>query len=579
VQIGVLTTPPGNDPTTARYAPYVAEILAHAGIPWVPVNTDNLQDTLSETAVLVLPAHRILDPDGQAAIKRFVESGRVLIACGGTSGLEGLLGCRDQGAISEAWFRPTSDSRHVVTRDIDPDQPLHAFGGRLIRADGDVSVLAEWLDAGDFRSDSGSWSAGSLGPACTVRQVGRGYALLIAADLVYSVVRVQQGRAIHFDGQPASDGTAPVNDGILKTDDGIVLDYERDRVPCAGTRFFGRGVADQWRELLIRAVLWGLHATDTAIPMLWYWPDLIKAVGLLSHDTDGNDPALAQVLLDNLLKLEVPSTWCVQYPGGYAPAFYRQLHRQGYEIALHFDAFTQKGRTHWCAEDLSLQLDWLRDMAKTPVICNKNHYLRWEGLDEFFVWLERVGILSDESKGPSKTGNTGFPFGGCHPWFPVHEHTMRMIDVLEVNLATQDLALTCPPEIGPAVVDWALSHYGIAHFLFHPAHAAKPDVAEAMRSVVAYAKSQGIPWWTNAKIQDWERRRRKVTMRPDTSSGTPAWSVVAEQTMPDATFLWFGDRAPQVAGIKKSREIEVYGFKATAFVVDLEAGQRLILNA
>ena len=96
-------------------------------------------------------------------------------------------------------------------------------------------------------------------------------------------------------------------------------------------------------ELLIRAVLWGLHATDTAIPMLWYWPDLIKAVGLLSHDTDGNDPALAQVLLDNLLKLEVPSTWCVQYPGGYAPAFYRQLHRQGYEIALHFDAFYAKG--------------------------------------------------------------------------------------------------------------------------------------------------------------------------------------------------------------------------------------------
>ena len=123
MQIGVLTTPPGNDPTTARYAPYVAEILAHAGIPWVPVNTDNLQDTLSETAVLVLPAHRILDPDGQAAIKRFVESGRDPATRGAHPVLRACWAVAIKELISEAWFRPTSDSRHVVTRDIDPDQP------------------------------------------------------------------------------------------------------------------------------------------------------------------------------------------------------------------------------------------------------------------------------------------------------------------------------------------------------------------------------------------------------------------------------------------------------------------------
>jgi hypothetical protein len=579
VQIGVLMTKPGNEPSSARYAGYVTEILAHAGLPWIPVDVAKLEEALPEIAVLVLPAHRPLEPEQQAAINSFVQHGNVLIACGGTSGLDGLLGCRDQGPLAEAWFRPVGDGTHAVIQSMDARHPLHAFGGRLVEASSDVTVLAEWLEAAHYCSDSDTWSQASLGPAATIRRAGTGYALLIAADLVHSVVRIQQGKPIHFDGQPAADGTAPVNDGILKTDDGLVLDYERDRVPVADTRFFGYGIADQWRELLIRAVLWGLQTTKTALPMLWYWPELTKAVGLLSHDTDGNDPALAEVLLGNLCQLGVPSTWCLQYPGGYAPTFYRQLNRQGYEIALHYDAFTQRGRAYWREDDFRLQLDWLRDMAGTPIISNKNHYLRWQGLDEFFVWLERAGVLSDESKGPSKTGNTGFPFGGCHPWFPVHEHTLRMIDVLEVNLATQDLALTCPAEVGPAVVDWALAHYGVAHFLFHPAHAAKPPVAEAMRSVVTYAQGKGIPWWTNNQIQDWERRRRQVSMRLSEGSGVPAWTVEATQAMPGATLLWFGSQPPSVAGTKKSCEIEVYGFKASAFVVDLEAGQELVVKA
>lgn len=574
MQIGVLTAAPIRDASSSRYASYIKEILDHAGLPWTALDGADLMSGLEDVAVLILPAQQSLSHAQETEISRFIEAGRVLVACGGSSGLDHLTGCRDQGALSEAWVRAVGCNAHQVTEGLAGCQPLHAFGGRQVQADVDVSVLAEWL-AGYTGDDERQVT---LGPAVTVRQAGTGYAVLIAADLVHSVVRIQQGRPVHVDGQPAADGSAPVNDGILKTDDGIILDYERDRMSLAGTHFFGCGMADQWRELLIRALLWGLQVTRTSVPMLWYWPDLIPAVGLLSHDTDGNDPALAELLLKNLQKLGIRSTWCLQYPGGYAPAFYRRLQSAGYEVALHYDAYTQRGRTYWREEDFRQQLDWLNDMAGTAIVSNKNHYLRWGGLDEFFCWLARAGIRADQTKGPSKTGNTGFPFGGCHPWFPVHEHTMQMIDVLEINLATQDLYHTCPPEIGSAVIDWALANHGVAHFLFHPAHAAKPMVAEAMSAVVAYGQARGLPWWTSDQIQSWERKRRRVRLRPTKFAGGHVWTVTGEHDLPGATLLWFGADPLRVAGSQRIGKINVYGRTAQGLVLDLAAGQTVTLS-
>ena len=136
---------------------------------------------------------------------------------------------------------------------------------------------------------------------------------------------------------------------------------------------------------------------------------------------------------------------------------------------------------------------------------------------EFFRWLEEAGIQADQSKGPSKKGNVGFIFGGSHPWFPMDEKDGRFIDVLEINLQTQDLALTCPYIVGPSVVDQALKHNGIAHFLFHPAHVLKPGIADAMKNVVNYGKDKGLEWWTSREINIWERGRRNVRLSDATT--------------------------------------------------------------
>ena len=49
-----------------------------------------------------------------------------------------------------------------------------------------------------------------------------------------------------------------------------------------------------------------------------------------------------------------------------------------------------------------------------------------------------------------------------------------------VNLLTQDLVVVCPKEYGKQLLDSALRQHGVAHFLFHPAHIQKPNVAEAI---------------------------------------------------------------------------------------------------
>lgn len=554
-----------------RYSGYIGEILAHAGLPYRSIEFEALENALEALAVLLLPTHIALPDDTKVQLRRFVKEGRVLIGLGGPSELEDIFGCRDLGPIREAWIGKV-DNSHPVIDGI--TGTLHAFGGREVAlVDRNTQVLAHWLD-GDRWSEADGWANTEIGPAITLHQYGAGCALLVAVDVVHSVLRIQQGRPVHVDGRPAPDGSAPINDGILKAEDGIVLDYERDRGAVAGVRWFTHPIADEWRELIIRGILWGVQVTGSTLPMLWYWPDGIPAIGHISHDTDHNRPNEAEALLRHMMQLGISSTWCVQYPGGYAPDFYRQLIQEGYEIALHFDAHSNVKRTSWREDDFQHQLDWLSNMASTTITSNKNHITRWEGLTEFFPWLAARGVLSDQTKGPSKMGTKGFLFGGSHPWFPMDEHSLQPIDVLEVNLHAQDLTEFCPYEVGPEVIDQVRAHHGVAHFLFHPARIEKPAVPDALSRVVKYGQERGLVWWTNDRIQAWERARRQVRFQLEQTADGFSWVVDSSALLDGATLLLFGAKQGD-----RASEQTVYGFRALQLIVDLDPAARFSLNS
>ena len=227
-----------------------------------------------------------------------------------------------------------------------------------------------------------------------------------------------------------------------------------------------------------------------------------------------------------------------------------------------------------------MQHRWLlKEAGLKHITSNKNHYTRWENRLDFYRWCEELGIHSDQTRGPSKKGTIGFPLGGSQPYFPIDDEgeSSRLMNVLEVNLLTQDLVQVCPAEYGPQLVDSVLRHYGVAHFLFHPAHILKPPVAEALQAVVEYGRTSGLEWWTSEQIYRWEMLRRSVTASFDSAT---AWSLHAPQPIHEATLLLLR-AADQSTSLRlngqatQGRHWNVYGFDFDAVTTDLAGEVRV----
>ena len=548
---------PGDGIVAARqggpwFAPYVREVLAHAGLPVAVADRQGLPDALTRHRLLLLPYDAPLNAAARNAVADFARQGAVL-GIGGTSGLDALFGVQASGTLPEGYgaVAASDDLSRGVT------SSLHCWDIRAVRADAGTRTT--------LRVEAAEGSGAAYPLACR-----RERALLITADLPGTIVRIQQGLPITHDGMPAPDGSAAIDDGILKTDDGMALDWRRDRREVEGHPCFLEPVADDWRDLLLRGIFALCREIGLGVPLLWYWPEDLPAVALLSHDSDGNVEALAWQELAAVERAGIRSSWCfIRSPETYPRRFFETVAEHGHEVCLHYDAHSAAypGAT-FSEASFREQLRWLRELLPAvPISSNKNHYLRWEGWTEPWRWMEAAGIDVDQGKGPSKRGNCGFLFGGSHPWFPIEDaaHGSRLLDVLEINLFAQDLIVAAPPELAGPLIRRARRRGGVAHFLFHPAHVAKPGVVEAMARTIAAAREQGMPWWTGAAIGRWERARRRVRLavRGD--------ALHAEADMPIAggtlLLLDVGQPHPGLGW----EQVERWGFPFWRIVADLPA--------
>jgi peptidoglycan/xylan/chitin deacetylase (PgdA/CDA1 family) len=372
----------------------------------------------------------------------------------------------------------------------------------------DGTVIATGLDK-HGRSDGTA--------AILEKQFGNGKAILICVDLPGTVVRIQQGICVTRDGVAARDGSAPIDDSVLKSGDGGVLDwyFDRDEVPgVPGLNAFLRPQADAWREILVRSICYLAGEKKMPVYVLWMWPRNLPAIGHISHDSDGNEPDMAELLLASLNRAGIKSTWCI-IPPGYSPPMIERIRSAGHELAMHYDAMTPG--LPWGEDQFEKQWQELRNLLGQEIITNKNHYLRWQGDMDFFAWCEKRGIQLDQSKGPSKTGEAGFNFGTSHPYFPI-SFDGQLSPVLELTTHTQDLGIFAPESLGRPLLLAALKHHGVAHFLFHPAHFGKPQTAPAMEAIVRLGKEHGMEWWTSRQINDWVRARRTVRWQFDSAN-------------------------------------------------------------
>src|SRR5579872_6039676 len=305
----VLPSPGRNAARTVCYPHYVHEILTHAGVCYAPLTLEELPERLSDLRLLLTVGESTLPAGLGERLQSWVEEGGAWIAVGGVCGLPELFGVEIESPAYSSWGGGLSTLGEGYLQAETADSPLlahlqmalHYFNGVPVRAT-DATVRARALDA-----------HGRPTPrvALTERAAGGGCCLLIAPDLPGSVVLIQQGRAVTRDGVPAPDGTSPVCDDVLKSDDGAVLDWLLDRRPVEGVpgfRAFLDPIADQWRELLIRAILYLAERQQVLLPLLWLYPRNLPGLAHLSHDTDGNEPSRAWGLLEILRSAGVRST-------------------------------------------------------------------------------------------------------------------------------------------------------------------------------------------------------------------------------------------------------------------------------
>ncbi len=567
VTLGVcaLPAPSPNAPRTAHHAPYIHEILGHAGLCYQTVAPDQIAETLNHLQILLTVGEKTFEGPLKERLEQWVRAGGVWISIAGLCGMAELVGAEYAAASYTLWggslralgegFLDARESAHPILADL--PLPLHFFSGIAVNAAAsDIKVLASVLDA---------HNRPTAFPALLTRTVGDGQCLLLTPDVTGSVVRIQQGVAVTRDGIPAPDGTGPVTDGVLKSDDGQVLDWLLDRQPVPGVpglSVFLQPVADQWRGIVLRAIFFAARERNLALPLLWFYPRGLAALGHISHDTDGNKPEQGRRLLETMREANAHSTWCVIMPG-YAPDIIRAIIADGHELATHFDAMTDGcpwGETYFDAQWRQLCEMFGPDHKPTT---NKNHYLRWEGDTEFFDWCIARGITLDQSKGASKTGEAGFNFGTCHPYHPVAPDG-TVLPIHELPTPTQDLLVFAPAEIVPPLLESVKGQYGILHLLFHPAHIDKPGVADSIRNAVALGRENGLEWWTGREIAEWEEARQKTTWKP----AGDGFTLAAETALAGATLLCLVPRSTE-ATIKR------WGFDFQTMTCDLAGGETL----
>ncbi|MFF0338426.1 hypothetical protein [Kribbella sp. NPDC004875] len=553
---------------------YLTEVLGHLRLPYRSISPDAAAAPPDDVSVLVFATTPDANPSTE--LEQWVRAGGALIIAGDPGPMSTLAGVSAYESVLEDHVTVTNGS---VWSSV-PPTALHAHGGSRLTSE-DAEVIARWQDGA---------------AAATVRRLGAGIVLTYGVDLWQTIVRIQQGYAVSADGEPAADGTAPIDDGILKCEDGMALSFDRDRAmppgepdhvtpyehtypPPSAVPMFDQPQADWWCALFAQSLWWSAEHAGAVVPWLWYWPSGVDAVAHMSHDSDQNVEDHGRAALDAFAEAGVQVTWCHVFPGGYSQDLYAEITAAGHENALHYNAMADADLAVWGWPFIRAQYAWAQAVTGTEqIISNKNHYTRWEGWTEFYTWCERLGLQIDESRGPSKQGDIGFPFGASHVSFPIAPvaEGNRFYDVLNLPLHTQDLAWAGHTAVRDVILDGAQAVHGVAHFLFHGPHLhLRPPTRAACLELAEEARRRGMPWWTAGRINEWERGRRGVVLSVEPHPDGLTVRAEAVQPMPGAAILLAvptgGDPIVK-EGEGSARTVLRFGRTFTELTADIVAG-------
>lgn len=539
------------DPDAGLYL----EALKFWGLIHQVTTSADLQSLGAFDALLLCGEGR-LDDVAADAVNGWWQRGGIVVASGSTWDLESVLGVAPWPGVEH----PSNDVL-VPEQAWAPQWPEGApwirFFGGAYAVEAGCQVLAR--SEGDRPLVTANSRAYFFGP-----HVGRTMGLM------------QSGASVEGDGLGPNDGTARLDDGIWRAEDGIVLSFEADRVAGrADVPFFGYAHADALKEAWMRVVLRALDSAGLAAVMLWPWRNNAQAVAVLTTECEEFDPEHVDQACRHLAMLNVPTTWCVGLPG-YALDVYRSLKQRDHEVGL---LFATENLVGWQLERMRVQYTALaRASGLNPVSSIRPLQGRWRGRDVFYELASQVGARISLSKGGRQPGLAGFPFGTCQPFWP-RRAAGGVYPILEIPYALFEPGLVSPLSSVDPVVGMVRRRHGCLHVTIASDTLMRPNGVSGLRNVVTAAHECGVQFTLPERIYAFEQARRGVAVSFGEGHHGPVLGLTSEVAISGLSVLVSGCPAEATLDGKQldSQHVERLGHSFTSFSISLKPKLQSVL--
>ncbi|MFY9233106.1 MAG: hypothetical protein WAO58_01460 [Fimbriimonadaceae bacterium] len=469
------------------YAPYYLEALDHAGLRYETIDKGELAD-LSRLDVLVLAGYGHLDEARQEAVGAWVRQGGQLICSGSAWSLSPLLGLKEP--LSHCSNEVISPSRQDRAW---PDGCDHVrfFGGTVGAPAG--------------AEPSASTAGGKTG--LSRRKFGKGAAFFVGPHIGQTIAQMQLGRSVECDDIGPADGSARLDDGNLRAEDGSNLDFLDDRLAGEeGSPYFAFPHADVAKEILIRTILEAVENAGLVALMAWHWPRNATATSLLSLDCETFEPGHVQRLHTLMSMYGCRGAWLVALPG-YTLDVYRTLRSWQHEIGTLFVTDDTAG---WHDEKLKIQHVAIgRSSASPSIIATRPVDGKWRGYTRFYDQAEEAGARLSLSKGGRQPGTSGFLFGTCHPFFPMRKDGSFYLTA-ELPYAVYLPGSVTSDQAGDAILEKTVARHGCFHIVFRPEAADVPENFGSLRRLLSDCKQRKVEFILPEDLYRFERARRAL---------------------------------------------------------------------
>jgi hypothetical protein len=537
-RVALLASP--DDPCSAWFH----EAAEQAGV-WHEALTLADLGRLGDFDVLLLGGQCRFEASDARAVADWASRGGAVVSSGSTFGLDELFGVVSTG--EPAWSRGRAvGSAEAGTLWPESAPWIRFFGGRRVAARS-AEVLA--------RADTGE-------PLL----LRRGRATLLVADLGRTLSTMAMGRAVGSDGVGPGDGTAHLEDGVLRAEDGTALDFATDREsPHCPPPAFALAHADALREVWVRCVVTACRQVGKSPLILWPWPENAPAAATLSVDCPDMDLGAVTEIVSCLARFGSPSAFLVPSPGLPADA-YRQLRKAGHEPAVLITGRHPSGDDVRVQHRSVVRMAGLANLPTTRLVDGG-----WHGYTEPYLAAVASQAWLSAAKGGRQPGTSGFLFGTAS-LFHAHAFGGERLPVVELPYLAFEPGVVTPVSVLAPIAEQVVAYGGCFHVAASTPGWSHPKAEQGLHALQVIWRQARL-----ARLSPGEIHRREVARRSVRIEAGADWlHVSSPDELHGLTLLMGGEGwSLDVPGKRyQPGAVARYGTRLTACVIDLEAKAR-----